>query len=272
MNYWTGADWDDEVVLVEQPVYYDWDCPDGYTRDDWGQCVPEVTEVFVIEREILYLYPDLVATYPDLQLHPELLFRYRPELRTRYAGIRSVSELRNRYTSYHHTAPPQRPASASPAHGGAKAAQQRAGKTPGTQPSKHAQASPHDQPPAQQGMRQPPGAPPAHTAPLTSPPPMHGAPAQPQVQHAALTPPPSSHVQPPALPTSPVPVPKDKTATSGFFTEERSHYLPVMIVGGLIGMLFAREDESVLEFAAYGAACGAAVSVGASVLQRRHRV
>lgn len=255
MNYGVGAGWDGEVVYVEEPVYYDWECPDGYTRDDWGQCVPEVREVFVIEREILYLYPDLVATYPDLQLHPEFLFRYRPELRTRYANVRSVSELRNRYTQVHRTAPPQRPASAPPAHGGGGKAQHSA-KTPGAQPSKHAQPPAHGQPsaygqPAQQPSAKSPAAPPAHGAPAM--PPSTQSPAQ----HAALTSPtPSSpHAQPPS-PSAP----KDKTVTSGLFADTKSsHYVGGALVGAVLGFILADDDESRLKLPIAFAACGAIV-------------
>ena len=267
MYYGTG--WDDEVVYVEEPVYYDWDCPDGYTRDDWGQCVPEVTDVFVIEREILYLYPDLVATYPDLQLHPEFLFRYRPELRTRYANVRSVSELRNRYTQVHHAAPPQRPASAPPAHGSGKA--QRGTKTPGAQPSKHAQPPAHTppthgqpsaygQPSAQQASTKSPAAPPAHGGPSV-PPSTYGAPTQPPAQHAALTSPtsPSPHAkQPGSLSPS---APKDKTVTSGLFADAKtSHYVGGALVGAVLGLILADDDESRLKLPIAFAACGAIVS------------
>ena len=107
--------WDDFVEEVFVDPVIDYGCPDGYELDDWGNCVPEVQRVFVIEREILYLYPELIVQYPDLNLHPEWIYRYRPELRTRYAGIKSVGELRNRFTQVHHTAPPARPKTAPPA-------------------------------------------------------------------------------------------------------------------------------------------------------------
>jgi hypothetical protein len=67
-------------------------CPPGFRRDRYGRCVPIGAlgaaalppQTFVIEREILRLHPELLRVYPELRLHPELMFRLHPELRQRY--------------------------------------------------------------------------------------------------------------------------------------------------------------------------------------------
>jgi len=183
------GDWGD-YAYYDPYAYLQPACPDGFALDAWGNCVQLFTPPFSLEQEILYLYPEIVLQYPDLRLHPDWLFRYRPELRTRYAGIHSAADLRARYQQVHHQPPPARPKDAPPIaprapQGGAQDAarkqlggggQAAAAQPPSAQraPAPAPVATPHAvAPPPQAAMPAAPVAPPG--------PPVSAAPSQPPI-------------------------------------------------------------------------------------------
>lgn len=206
----TGFDGDDDygppppppvvppTLMPYPPPYHNafyYACPDGYMLDDSGQCLFVAPlpppEPFSIEREILYLYPEMIVQYPELRFHPEQLFVFRPELRTRYAGVRSVTEIRKRYREVHHQAPPARPKTAPPADRGRG--------TPRGAPSAPTTPTTPSAPPPTAAH---PAAPPTGVTPLAPPPPSAAAPppsAAAPPTHPALTSPPPGP-QPPAAP------------------------------------------------------------------------
>jgi hypothetical protein len=205
----TGFDGDDDFALPPPVVpptlqpypppyqyafYYA--CPDGYALDDAGRCVafgPPPEAPFSIEREILYLYPEMIVQYPELRLHPEQLFVFRPELRTRYAGVRSVTEIRSRYREIHHQAPPARPKTAPPAGKGRAPARPPSAPTPAGAPPTAAH-------PAAPPTGVTPLAPPTGATPPTGVTPMPAAPPPPSHPAALTAPPPG-----PAAPSAPPP-------------------------------------------------------------------
>lgn len=211
----TGFDGDDDygppppppvvppTLMPYPPPYHNafyYACPDGYMLDDSGQCLIVAPlglappEPFSIEREILYLYPEMIVQYPELRFHPEQLFVFRPELRTRYAGVRSVTEIRSRYREIHHQAPPARPKTAPPADRGRGA--------PRGTPSGPSRPSAPTTPATPAAPAAHPAAPPTGVTPLAPPPPSAAAPppsAAAPPTHPALTSPPPGP-QPPAAP------------------------------------------------------------------------
>lgn len=199
------GDWDDVDVVYEPAYYMQPSCPDGYVLDDWGNCIPvyQPPVVFSIEREVLYLYPELIIQYPELRLHPERIFIFRPELRERYAGVRSATEMRSRYQTFHHQPPPARPKEAPPVH--AATSTPRGGSGGGGGGKKHGGGG--------GGAHAPATPPPAQPTP---PPPPHAMP------HAAMpTPPaPAAPVGPPTKPSQPA------HAATGWYTPGWQYHFP----------------------------------------------
>lgn len=206
-DFGVGFDWED----FDDDDYDA--CPFGYYTDLWGNCIPIV---FSIEREILYLYPEIVIQYPELRIHPDRLFRFRPELRQRYSGVRSAHEMRARYQQVHRQPPPTRPKDAPPASKSVAPTQGAPHGKHGGQP-----AAPSAAPPAHG-----PGAGTSHPVmpPPSAPPPQQPPPAH---AHAALTPPslPSSPTSKQAPPQTPQAA---QHAATGWYTPGwQQHFPPI---------------------------------------------
>ncbi len=202
-DFGVGFDGDDDLLLDDYDT-----CPLGYYADVWGNCIPLV---FSIEREILYLYPEIVLQYPELRLHPERLFHFRPELRQRYAGVHSAAEMRSRYQQVHHQPPPARPKDAPPA-------------SKSVAPTQGAPHGKHGGQPAAPSAAPPAHGPGAGAAQRVMPPPS-APPPQPPPAHAALTPPPL-----PSSPTSKQAPPQTpqaaQHAATGWYTPGWQHHFP----------------------------------------------
>jgi hypothetical protein len=196
-DFGVGFDGDDDFLDDDYDA-----CPFGYYTDLWGNCI---LIVFSIEREILYLYPEIIIQYPELRLHPDRLFHFRPEMRQRYAGVRSAREMRSRYQQVHRQPPPARPKDAPPV----------------SKSAAPAQGAPH----GGHGGGKHAATPAAPSATPHAPPP--SAPTSPPPAHAAVTPPPL-----PSSPTSKQPPPQTpqaaQHAATGWYTPGwQQHFPPI---------------------------------------------